>query len=125
MGIRGFGRTMEEAFAAAATAMVAISVDPERVEQKQKVDIGCEQTDKELLLIEWLNSILYEMATRKMVFGRFEVHVEDERLTGKAWGEKLDIKKHDPGVEIKGTSYSDLKVIERNGKWTAQCIIDI
>ncbi len=125
MGIRGFGATMEDAFAAAALAMTAISVDPETIQQKTKVDIVCEQPDCDLLFIDWLNNILYEMATQKKVFGKFEVHIDGEHLMGKAWGEKLDLSRHDPGAEIKGTSYSDLKVVEKDGKWTAQCIIDI
>jgi len=128
MGIRGFGATMEEAFAAAALAMTAISVDPETIQQNEKVEIVCESAcggDYDLLFIDWLNSIIYEMATGEMVFGRFEVHIEGDRLTGKAWGEKLDLSRHDPGAEIKGTSYSDLEVLQKDGKWMAQCIIDI
>ncbi len=125
MGIRGFGATLEEAFAAAALAMVAVSVDPKRIEPKRRVDVACEQPDRELLLIDWLNAIIYEMAVRKMIFGRFEVKIDGERLTGKAWGEKLDIKRHEPAVEIKGTSYSDLKVAQEDEHWVAQCIIDI
>lgn len=125
MGIRGFGRTMEEAFSAAALAMVAISVEPERIEQKRKVEVVCEQQDNELLLIAWLNSLLYEMAVRKMLFSKFEVSIKGGQLTGKAWGEKLDLERHRPVVEIKGIAYSDLEVVREKGKWTAQCIVDI
>ena len=125
MGIRGFGTTMEEAFAAAALAMVAISVDPKKIKHKQKVEVVCEQQENELLLISWLNSLLYEMATRKMLFSKFEVNIKGKYLVGKAWGEKLDLKRHRPVVEIKGTTYSDLKVLQEKGKWIAQCIVDI
>lgn len=125
MGIRGFGITMEEAFAAAALAMVAISVEPKKIKQKQKVKVVCEQQENELLLIAWLSSLLYEMATRKMLFSKFEVSIKGEQLTGKAWGEKLDLKRHRPVVEIKGTTYSDLKVMQEKGRWIAQCIVDI
>jgi SHS2 domain-containing protein len=125
MGIRGFGATMEDAFAAAALAMVAISVNPAKIKHKEKVEVICEQADNELLFVEWLNSLLYEMATRKMLFSKFEVNIKDNRLTGRAWGEKLDVKKHRPVVEIKGISFSDLKVARENGNWIAQCIVDI
>ncbi|MBN1972882.1 MAG: archease [Sedimentisphaerales bacterium] len=125
MGIRGYGASMEEAFAAAAVAMVAINVDPEKIQQEQKVKITCSEQDRELLFIAWLSNLLYEMATRKMFFSKFEVEIKDGKLTGCAWGEKMDLKKHKPVVEIKGISYSDLKVTQENGKWTAQCIVDI
>jgi len=125
MGIRGFGDTMEEAFAAAAAAMVAINVPPEKIKPQKKIEVTCTEQDRELLFVAWLNGILYEMATRKMLFSKFEVKIESGRLTGFAWGEKLDLKRHKPVVEIKGVSYSDLKVTEENGKWLAQCIVDI
>ena len=125
MGIRGFGESMEEAFAAAAMALAAVNVDPKKIEQKQKIEVICMERDRELLLISWLNSLLYEMATRKMLFSKFHVEIKDGQLTGCAWGEKLDIQKHKPIMEIKGISYSDLKVTQENGKWIAQCIVDV
>jgi SHS2 domain-containing protein len=125
MGIRGFGDSLEEAFGAAALAMVAVAVDPKRIKQKQEVEIACEQPETGLLLIAWLNSLLYEMATRKMLFSKFEVRINNGQLTAKAWGEKLDLKKHEPVVEIKAATYSDLKVTQEKGKWMAQCIVDI
>ena len=125
MGIRGFGDSVQEAFAAAALAMVAVIVEPKKIEQKREVEIACEQPELELLLIDWLNSVLYEMATRKMLFSKFDVTIKDGKLTAKAWGEKLDLKKHKPAVEVKAATYSDLKVAQDKGKWIAQCIVDI
>jgi SHS2 domain-containing protein len=125
MGIRGFGDSMEEAFAEAALAMIAVIIDPKKIKSTQNVEIACEQPDNELLLIDWLNNILYEMATRKMLFSKFEVSINGKQLKGKAWGEKLDLKKHKPAVEIKAATYSDLKVTQEKGKWMAQCIVDI
>ena len=126
MGIRGFGVTREEAFAQAAMAMIAVSVNMETIKPEQQVEIFCEADDDELLFIAWLNSIIYEMATRKMLFSKFEVAANGKQLTGKAWGEKLDLNRHMPVVEIKGATYSDLKVQrDKDGTWIAQCIIDI
>jgi SHS2 domain-containing protein len=126
MGIRGFGLTKEEAFAQAALAMIAISVDLKKIKTEQQVEITCEDDDDELLFIVWLNRLLYEMAAQKMLFGRFEVRIEGRRLTAKAWGQKLDLAKHKPVIEIKGASYTDLKVRQdRQGRWIAQCVVDI
>ena len=106
-------------------ALEAVNVDPKKIEHKQKIEVTCNERDRELLLISWLNSLLYEMATRKMLFSKFHVEIKDDRLIGFAWGEKLDIKKHKPIMEIKGISYSDLKVTQENGKWMVQCIVDV
>ena len=126
MGIRGFGETKEEAFEQAALAMVAISVEPGSIEQNEQVEITCKQDDDELLFIDWLNRIIYEMATRKMLFSKFEVRIDGDKLAAKAFGEKLDLKRHRPVVEIKGATYSDLLIHrDDSGTWTAQCIVDI
>ena len=125
MGIRGFGESIEQAFANAAVALVAVNVEPEKVLLETKIQITCRDDDIELLFIAWLNNLLYEMSTRKMFFSKFQVEINNGELTGYAWGEKLDLEKHAPGVEIKGISYSDLKVAQENGKWIAQCIVDI
>ncbi len=126
MGIRGFGITKEEAFAQAALAMIAVSIDLKTIKPEQQAEIACEADDDELLFIAWLNSIIYEMATRKMLFCEFEVAISGNQLTGKAYGEKLDLDRHRPVVEIKGATYSDLKVRRtEDGTWMAQCVVDI
>ena len=126
MGIRGFGETKEEAFEQAALAMIAISVELKSIEQNEQVEITCSQDDDELLFIAWLNRLIYEMATRKMLFSKFEVRIDGDKLAAKAFGERIDLKRHRPVVEIKGATYSDLKVQQdKNGNWIAQCIVDI
>jgi len=126
MGIRGFGTTKEQAFAQAALAMIAVSVDLDTIGREQQIEISCEADDEELLFIVWLNSIIYEMATRKMLFSEFEVAISGKKLTAKALGEKLVLDRHRPVLEIKAATYSDLKVYQdKDGTWIAQCIVDI
>ncbi len=126
MGIRGFGATKEEAFEQAALAMIAVTVDPKSIRQNEAVEISCEEEDAELLFAAYLNKIIYEMATRNMLFSKFEVHIEDGKLKAKMWGEKIDHERHKPTVEIKGATYSGLKVSQdKNGTWIAQCVVDI
>lgn len=126
MGIRGFGETKQEAFEQAAVAMIAISVEPEKIKPAETIEITCEGNDDESLLFDWLNKILFEMAIRKMLFSKFEVRIEGNKLAAKAFGERIDLEKHKPVVEIKGATYSDLKVHQdTNGTWVAQCIVDI
>ena len=126
MGIRGFGATREQAFEQAAIALIAIITEPARIEAEQKVKITCTETDDELLFVDWLNRLLYEMATRKMLFGRFEVHIEQGRLNATAWGQRTERAKHRPVVEVKAATYTALSVRQdENGMWTAQCIVDV
>jgi SHS2 domain-containing protein len=126
VGVRGVGKTREEAFVGAALALTAVVTDPARVEARDAVSIRCEAPDDELLLADWLNALVYEMATRDALFGRFEVALHDHRLEATAWGEPVDRGRHRPAVEVKGATYTALSVARRpDGAWVAQCVVDV
>ncbi len=126
IGVRGYGATREVAFEQAGLAMMAVMVPLERVVQSCKVPVQCEAPDDELLLADWLNSILREMAVRRMVFSRFCVRIKGRRLSGELWGESMDIQRHEPSVEVKAATYYELKVWqEAKGVWVAQCVVDV
>lgn len=127
IGVRGFGRTCAEAFEQAALALTAVAVaDVGLIRQAARIAIACENPDRELLLVDWLNAVILEMARRRMLFSRFEVRLEGERLEAAAWGERVDPDRHQPAVEVKGASYAELRVGPApGGGWLAQCIVDV
>jgi SHS2 domain-containing protein len=126
MGVRGIGKSKAQAFEQAAMALTALVTDPQSVCAEILVKIECNAPDDELLLVEWLNGIIFEMATRKMLFARFAVNLDGNRLKGMAWGEAIDLTKHDAAVEPKGATCTSLEVCqEESGCWRAQCIIDV
>ena len=125
IGVRGFGATEAEAFEQAATGLTAVIVDPSGVEGLEKIKIECEAPDHELLFAEWLNALIYEMSTRKMLFSRFEVKIEGERLSAEVWGEPVDVARHRPAVEVKGATYTTLRVAREGERWVAQTVVDV
>jgi SHS2 domain-containing protein len=126
IGVRGIGTTRSEAFEQAALALTAAVTNVGNVEAKEAVEVRCEAPDDELLLADWLNAIVYQMATRNALFGRFAVKIDDHRLTATAWGEPLDRERHRPVVEVKGATYTALSVAQRaDGTWIAQCVVDV
>lgn len=125
VGVRGIGSTRAEAFEQAALALTAAVTDPSLVNARQRVEIECEAADDELLLAEWLNRIIYEMAARRMLFSRFSAHIDGTRLHGAAWGESVDQDRHHPAVEIKGATYTALRVARTQGEWVAQTVVDV
>ena len=125
MGVRGFGATKAQAFEQAALAMTAVITDPVSVEPREAVAIECKAPDDELLFADWLNSLIYEMATGKMLFSRFAVRIEGTHLSAQAWGERADVARHHPAVEIKGATYTALRVAAENGEWVAQTVVDV
>jgi len=126
IGIRGRGLSIEQAFEQAAVALIAAIADPDKITDACRVEVSCQCPDKEILLVDWLNAVIYEMEIRKMLFSRFEVHIENEELRGYAWGEPLNIDRHQPAVEVKAATYTALKVeCNETGLWVAQCVVDV
>ena len=126
IGVRGIGATRAEAFEQAALALTGVITEPDRIAPITAIDIRCEAPDDETLLADWLNALIYEMATRNMLFGRFAVTLDDHRLVAVGWGEPLDRERHHPAVEVKGATYTALSVEHRDdGAWIAQCVVDV
>jgi len=126
MGIRGFGPTPAKAFEQAALAMTAVISDPGLVRLEKEIEIELEAPKLDLLLVDWINALVFEMADKRMVFGAFNVDIGNGRLKGKALGETISRERHSPAVEVKGATFTELAVVEdRPGLWRAQCVIDV
>ncbi len=76
--------TLAEALANAGRALTAVVTDPASIREVLSVEITCESADPEVLLFDWLNALVFEMATRRVLFGRYDVRVEGARLVGRA-----------------------------------------
>ncbi|MGD8480990.1 MAG: archease [Methyloceanibacter sp.] len=125
VGIRGWGPTLEQAFEQAALALTGVLTDAD-VETRNSVEVECDAPNVEVLFVEWLNAIIYEMAVRNMIFGAFKVTIEDLHLRGTIWGEPVDQKKHAPACEPKGATYTALRVAQgEDGTFLAECVIDV
>jgi tRNA nucleotidyltransferase (CCA-adding enzyme) len=125
IGLVGIGPTKAEAFGQAAVALTAVITDPARVAPATPVSIECRAPDDELLLVEFLNALVFEMAVRGMLFGRFDVEIAEGVLRATAWGEAVDVARHEPAVEIKGATMTALRVQQADGGWRAQCVVDV
>lgn len=126
IGVRGLGPTKAAAFEQAALALTAVVADPATVQARETVPIACEAGDDELLLAAWLNAIVTEMALRRMLFSRYEVEIGDGRLAARASGEPVAVARHEPAVEVKGATYTALRVARGDdGGWVAQTVVDV
>jgi SHS2 domain-containing protein len=126
IGVRGYGASIAEAFAQAALALSAVITDPAMIAPHTPVDIKAKAPDQELLLVDWLNALIYEMATHKWLFSRFDVRIKDTTLEARVWGERVDPGRHKPAVEVKGATYTELRVARLDdGSWLAQCVVDV
>jgi len=126
IGVRGIAPTKAQAFEQCARSLIAAIADLASIHGDECVEIACSAADDELLLVEWLNELVYEMSVRRLVFGRFDVAITDHALSAKAWGEPVGTLSQPPTVEPKGATYTALDVTQRlDGTWLAQCVVDV
>jgi SHS2 domain-containing protein len=107
---------------------MAVMTDPARVSPETVVEVRREAPDEELLLLEWLDAILFQVATQRLLFSKFLVRFpERNRIEGAMFGEPLDPSKHELAVEVKGPTCTELSVRkdQQSGLWIAQCVVDV
>jgi len=126
IGIRGIAPTLAESFEQAALALVAVIADPDAIKPSRSLSITCSAADPDILFFDWINELIFQMTTQDLLFGRFEVAINKELLTATAFGESVDREKHQPAVEIKGATFTELRVYQNtDAMWVAQCIVDV
>jgi tRNA nucleotidyltransferase (CCA-adding enzyme) len=126
IGIRGIAPTLEQAFEQAAVAMTAVVTDLDLVTASKVVSIHCEAPDTELLFVNWINELVYQIAVNGLLFRRYQVFINNGALSATALGETVDRQKHQPVVEIKGATFTELRVYQQaDGTWVAQCVVDV
>lgn len=125
IGLRGSGCSKAEAFEEIGMALTAAVTDPDSVAAEQSIALDCEAPSDELLLVDWLNALIYEMAVRQMLFRNFRVSITDGVLQADVAGEAVNREKHQPAVEVKGATYTALAIEQTDAGWVVQCVVDV
>jgi len=126
LGLRVRAPDLDSLFAEAGRALFSTIVDdPDTVRPQQRFDVTLSGTERDYLLFDWLNELLFRWDSAHLLFSRFEVHVRADGLNGTAWGEPLDESRHILGHEVKAITYHGLRVEPTDDGWLAEVIVDI
>ncbi len=126
IGIQGVGPSLEQAFAQAGLALMAVMCDLELIRQEESRSINLEGHDPELLFFDFLNELIFLVSADGFAYSGLEVDINDGRLQARVLGESLDSLRHQPGVEVKGASFNGLQVRQdKNKKYIVSCIVDV
>lgn len=126
VGLVAYGRSLAELFVNAAKGMFSLMTTLEQVEPVTEVAIKVEAEDRETLLVEWLNELLYQLEVNNLFFSAFFIDkLSDTQLQAVAKGEAINPDKHELKLQIKACTYHELKVKQQNNLWRAQVIFDI
>jgi len=125
VGIIAYGSDLKEAFANSAYGMFSLIADLEGVKEKVSRKVNLQSTDREALLVDWLNELLYLFDVEHIIFKRFEITaLSQKRLQAKVYGEKIDTSRHHLKTAVKAATYHMLKIEENKGI-KVQFILDI
>jgi SHS2 domain-containing protein len=126
VGVKAFGKTLDEAFENAAKGMFDIITDKSEIEFVGQYKIELKADDLEQLLVDWLSELLFLHSAKNLIFSNFKVEIDqkENKLTGNLFGEKLDISKHKVGTEIKAVTYHMLEV-KKKKPYHVQVLFDI
>lgn len=125
IGIRAWGSSFEDMIAHASEALVSIVMEPEAVEPREPYPIAASGEDRESLLVNWLNEIVYYLDGWRIGLRRFDVkRATETEAAGLAWGEPRT-SRHEGKLIVKGITYHQLRVAEEDGRWCCEVFLDI
>lgn len=130
LGIRGIGATIEHALSQGACAMLAAMANTDEIRPLHTWTQRCTAPDIPSLFVEWLNELLYQRQMNDALFASARVTrlIQGKTewvLEGEAWGEPLDMDRHEMYTEIKAATYAGLDYHFQAGQHVIQCIVDL
>jgi SHS2 domain-containing protein len=126
IGFRAFGGTLPELFAQSALAMLSIAADPAAALPREEYPLTVESGDRESLLVDWLNEVLYWFDGKLIAFRDFRVtRFRDNAIEAVGMGEPRDPVRHRARLIVKAVTYHQLKIERRGGVWVAEVYLDI
>ena len=125
VGIIAYGADIKQAFANAARGLFSLITELDDVKEVLYRDIEVTAADKESLLVEWLNELIFQFDVENIIFKRFEIiHLNNTLLKARSYGEKVDRSRHSLKTGVKAATYHMLRVNKGDG-CRVQVLFDI
>ncbi|MDO9097628.1 MAG: archease [Candidatus Methanoperedens sp.] len=126
---KAYGSTMEESFENAALAMFNVMIDTKNQKPEQMRQIELTSSDIKMLLADWLSELLYLFEVDGIVFCEFKMDmientIEGATLSGRAWGETLDLSRHNFDTQVKAVTLHELEVQQTDDVFWVQVVVD-
>ena len=111
-------KNLKEAFSVTADAVINLTLDQDKVEEKEQREFSAQGKDLRYLLFSWLEEIPFLLITEGFAIRRIEFQLienNDFKINAIAFGEPLDFKKHNFKVEIKAPTFYDMEINQNEG----------
>jgi SHS2 domain-containing protein len=125
LGVIGVGGSLASAFGEAARGLTALVTDLGKVRLRDDAEIKLPGAAPENLLPAWLNAVIAEMDARQMLFGDFELYIDERELVARLYGEPLDPHRHHPAARLKrAVAVPEIRQ-EDVDTWIVSCVIEV
>lgn len=128
IGIRAFGKSLEEVFINSALGMYNLITDIEKFEEKKTIELSLKGNSLENLLVSWLNELIFRFDTYGFIGNDISIKAfssQQSALQAEVRGEEFDSERHERKLLIKAATYHKLKIEKINDIWQAEIIFDI
>ncbi len=126
IGIIAYGADVKELFSNAALALYSLITELESIQEKLHLDLEVRSEDRDSLLVDWLNELIYCFDSKHVLFKRFDIEsLTHSALRATCYGEDFDPNKHEIKIGVKAATYHMLRLDTDESGYRAQIILDI
>jgi len=126
IGIIAYGTDIKQIFANAALGLFSLMAKLDDIKEDAQRDLVLSAEDEEVLLVEWLNELIYIFDVEHIVFKRFEIDkLSGNQIKARCFGQKIKPGQHKLKREIKAATYHMLRISKTNSNYEVQVIFDI
>ncbi|MFQ6053014.1 MAG: archease [Candidatus Bathyarchaeia archaeon] len=124
--LEAYGGSLEEAFASAAMAMFNAMTPLEGVAEALARRVEASADDLGGLLFDFLDELIYLHEVELLVFSRFDVHIDVERMSLRAEcrGERFDPERHEQGIVVKAVTFHQMRIERGEKGWVIRVVLD-
>ena len=126
VGVLATGRDLASALSRAARGMFSVITALDLVEPRRALRVSVASADRETLVVDWLNELLYVHEAEGLLLSDFRVSVDraGKSLEAECRGEAVDLDRHRMRLSVKAATYHDLEVWG-NGEWRIRVVLDV
>ncbi|MBN1135505.1 MAG: bifunctional riboflavin kinase/FAD synthetase [Anaerolineae bacterium] len=117
-----WGRELPDLFAGAARGMASLMADLDGLAATEWREVRLEAWDRESLLVNWLNELLFLTETERLLFVDFRIEsLIDTALVARVRGARAPVTK----AVVKAATYHDLRLVRNDAGWSAVITFDV
>ncbi|GBD95186.1 MAG TPA: archease [Nitrospirae bacterium] len=125
VGLRIWGKSIEELFKNAATGMFNLVTDTNKIKETEQKEVSLEADNHENLLVQWLNELVFLYDTYGFIGKVFRISIQGNMLKATISGGIFDPGTNESRLLIKAATYHGLSLKKVALHWEATVIFDI